>query len=166
MYTLFAVNCKEEKCKSIPTRKPLPHQVLEELVLKEMHKGSIVWILNAGRAVNYEEEGVIKVYDIVLEFYDADGTVSSVLTADSGAVFTTNKDMRAMGRVKVVTREDRALETDLLEWSNEKRLISTESEIRITTKESIITGVGFESDPELKRLKVKHQFHAQKRGRF
>lgn len=162
--SLFLINCKKEENRTIPTRQPLPHEVLEELILKEMHKGSTIWILNAGKAVNYEEEKVIKVYDIELEFYDSGEDVSSVLTADSGVVFTSNKDMRAMGNVKVVTRENTVLETDLLKWDNAKRLISTKNEIRIRTKESVITGIGFESDPELKHIKVKRQFRAEKIG--
>lgn len=161
LFSLLLVNCKREESRAIPTREPFPHEVLEELILKEMHKGSTMWVLNAGKAVNYEEEQVIKVYDIELEFYD-DEIVSSVLTADSGAVFMSNKDMRALGNVKVVTREDAFLETDELEWSNVKRLISTETEIRITTQESVITGIGFESDPELKHIKVKREFRAHK----
>lgn len=161
---LSLVSCKKEERRTIPTRQPLPDEVLEEVVLKEIDKGSVVWILNAEKASNYEEEGVIKVYDIRLEFYDADETISSVLEADSGAVFVSNKDMRAMGDVKVVTGGEAVLETDLLEWDNAKRLISTESKIRITTKESLVTGTGFESDPELKHMKIRRQFRAEKIG--
>ncbi len=160
--SLFLLDCKEEANMSIPTRQPVPHEVLEELVLKEMHKGATIWVLNAGRAVNYEEEKIIKVYDLRLEFYDIGEGASSVLTADSGTVFMHERNMHAMGNVKVVTGEDVVLETDLLEWDNAKRLISTKSEIRITTEESVITGMGFESDPELKHMKVKHQFRAKK----
>jgi len=161
--SFLLLSCRREESRTIPTRQPFPHEVLEEVVLKEMDKGSVVWILKADKAANYEEEGVIKVYDIHLEFYDQEN-VSSVLTADSGAVFGSNKSMRAMGTVKVITREDAVLETDVLEWDNAKRLITTESTIRITTDETAITGAGFESDPELKRIKVKRQFRAERTG--
>ncbi len=160
----FLIHCTERQSKAVPTRDPLPHEVLEELVLKERDKGSTIWVLNADKAVNYEDEQVIKVYDIELEFYDAGEVISSVLTADSGVVFTTSKDMHALGNVKVVTRENAELETDLLKWNNSERLIRTESEIRITTDESVITGIGFESDPDLKHMKIKRQFRAEKIG--
>jgi LPS export ABC transporter protein LptC len=160
--SLLLAGCTREENGTIPTRQPLPHEILEEVVLKEMDKGSVVWILHAGKAANYEEEGVIKVYDVHLEFYDDEENVSSVLTADSGAVFSSNKSMRAMGTVKVVTQEDALLETDMLEWDNAERLIMTEATIRITTNETVITGAGLESDPELKRIKVKRQFRAER----
>ena len=161
LFSFLSIGCRREEGKAIPTRDPLPQEVLEELTLKEMDKGRVVWILNAKKAINYEEEGVIKVYEIHLEFFDTTGVLSSTLRADSGAVFSDN-DMRAMGSVEVVTRDESVLETDLLEWSNERKLISTDREIRISTRESVITGIGFESDPELKHTKVKRHFYARK----
>lgn len=156
------LSCEEEESRTIPTRQPLPQEVLEDVLLKEIHKGRVVWVLNAARALNYEEEKVIKVYEIHLEFYDADQCVSSVLTADSGVVFASNKDMQATGNVKIVAPENAILHTDLLQWDNRERLISTEHEVRIETTESTITGVGFESDPELKHMKIREQFRARK----
>jgi LPS export ABC transporter protein LptC len=159
---LTCLSCEEEESRTIPTRQPLPQEVLEDVLLKEIHKGRVVWVLSAARALNYEEEKVIKVYDIHLEFYDADQCVSSVLTADSGVVFASNKDMQAAGNVKIVAPENAILHTDLLQWDNRERLISTEHEVRIETTESTITGVGFESDPELKHMKIREQFRARK----
>lgn len=161
---MLIVGCQKGTEKTIPTREPFAHEIVEELILRERHRGSTGWVLTAEKAINYEAEGVVKVYEIELKFFDGGEEVSSVLTADSGAVFTSSNDMQAMGRVQVVTREDATLKTDMLEWDNEKRLITTQSPIRIETEESVITGVGLESDPDLKHLKVKEEFEARKIG--
>ena len=159
---LALLSCEEEQSRTVPARQPLPQEVLEDVLLKEIHKGRVIWVLNAAKALNYEEEKIIKVYEINLEFYDTDEQVSSVLTADSGVVFASDKDMRAMGNVKVVAPDEVVLHTDVLEWDNVNRLIHTENQIRVETKESTITGVGFQSDPELKHMKVREQFRARK----
>jgi LPS export ABC transporter protein LptC len=160
---LLLLGCEGKEEKSIPTREPFAQEIVEELTLRERHKGETVWILTAEKAINYEAEGVVKVYSLELRFFDEE-EVSSVLTADSGAVFTSSNDMQAMGQVRVVNRQDATLRTDMLEWDNERRLITTEEAIEIETEESVITGIGLESDPDLKHLKVKEGFRARKIG--
>jgi LPS export ABC transporter protein LptC len=159
---ILCVGCQKGSEKAIPTREPFAHEIVEELTLRERHKGTTGWVLTAEKAINYEAEGVVKVYEIRLEFFDGDEQISSVLTADSGAVFTSSNDMQAMGHVRVETRQDAILTTDFLEWDNETRLIKTDNPIRIEMEESVITGVGLQSDPDLEHMKVKETFEARK----
>jgi len=61
-------------------------------------------------------------------------------------------------RDSVVVRNDTGniLETELLYWDQEKDLIFTEKDVRITSTEQVVMGSGFESDSKLNRRVIKN----------
>lgn len=58
--------------------------------------------------------------------------------------------------VVVVSEKGEILETELLYWSEPKELVWSDRFVKITSKDEIIMGTGFESDPRLTRLKIKN----------
>ena len=58
--------------------------------------------------------------------------------------------------VVVLNEENEKLDTELLFWNQQKGLIYTERFVKITTKDQIIQGTGFESDTRLTKRKIRN----------
>lgn len=116
------------------------------------------WVLKADRALNFNDS--ITLYNVTVEFYDAEGIYNSTLTSDSGVVYSKNGDMSARGNVTVVSRDTTTLRTSYLDWNNKKQKIVTEDAVEITKKNSIITGQGMESDANLEHITILKDFNA------
>jgi LPS export ABC transporter protein LptC len=87
-------------------------------------------------------------------FYDEDGTQTSELTAQEGAVDEMTKNFEASGNVVVVSSDSTILRTSKLYWDNRRRLIHTPEFVRITTPKEQIQGFGFESDQNLREYRI------------
>lgn len=135
-----------------------PREGAEQFVLVDTKGNKKNWVLKAERANNYDDS--IKIYDVIVEFYDSKGIYNSTLTSDSGVVYSVSGDMSATGHVKVTSKDSTILKTDYLDWNNKRKKIITEDFVEITKKHSIITGKGMESDPNLEHIEIKKDFHA------
>jgi len=58
--------------------------------------------------------------------------------------------------VVILNEENEKLDTELLFWNQQKGLIYTERFVKITTKDQIIQGTGFESDTRLTKRKIRN----------
>lgn len=93
---------------------------------------------------------------IFVQFYD--GNVDPVGTVTSKyAKYIDSKNMWELRDSVVVVNEDQEkLETELLYWYQQKDLIVTDRFVKITTKEQIVQGTGFESDSRLTKRKIRN----------
>lgn len=137
-----------------------PSQIAEDFVLTETVSGEKAWTLRAEKALIYQDEDLIRIYGVTLDFYEKGGVHYSTLTSDEGIVHTSTNDMEASGNVVVVSEGGR-LETPKLNWVAQEERIVTEERVRIIKGETVITGKGLESDPSLERVKIAEEFQAQ-----
>ncbi|MBI4553117.1 MAG: LPS export ABC transporter periplasmic protein LptC [Candidatus Latescibacteria bacterium] len=89
-----------------------------------------------------------------IEFYDQDGQRTSTLTADRGTIDEQTRTMSAIGHVVVTNTRGGTLETDSLQWVENLNRIRTDAPVRISTDKDVITGIGFEADPNLERWEI------------
>lgn len=94
--------------------------------------------------------------DLNVDFYSKEtGARVSNLTADSARIDDVTKNMLARGGVVVISDSTgNKLETEVLEWNNSTQKIYSNEFVKITTKNEIITGYGFESDQNLDNYKI------------
>lgn len=79
----------------------------------------------------------------------------SYLNSDSARIDDITKDMIAMGNVVVISDSSGVkLETEILQWSNSRQKVYSNEYVKITTKNELITGYGFESNPDLSNYKI------------
>ena len=156
---LFSVlcGCREMEESSVEERHR-PTQVAEGFTLTETISGEKVWCLKADKALSYEDEDLIKIYGVTIEFYKEGGHYST-LTSEEGIYHTSTADMEAFGEVVVESEEGR-LETDRLNWVAKEEKIRTDDYVKITKGETVITGRGLESDPRLESVKIEKEFQA------
>ncbi|NIM03259.1 LPS export ABC transporter periplasmic protein LptC [bacterium] len=135
--------------------KSFPDQAIENFTLAHTNQGEKEWELEADRAEIYEREGKTIVRRLKLKFYDQ-GKIASVLTAREGEINSPSGDMHVRGNVVVNSEKERImLKTESLRWDAREKKILTNDFVRQEKGDTIITGWGLESDPELEKLVIK-----------
>ncbi len=101
---------------------------------------------------------------IHVNFYDRYGKLKSVLTAREGIVDNVTENLRAIGKVVVVSDSGIVLETEELLWDNQKQKIISEVPVKFTTKTDTLLGDGFISDPDLANYEIRNAKGVSKRN--
>jgi LPS export ABC transporter protein LptC len=100
-----------------------------------------------------------------IDFFDEQGKRASTLTAREGEMNDRTHDMTARGEVVIQTTEGTRMTTDQIQFFNKRQRIQTESFVRVDRRGDVLTGWGFESDPQLQHYEFKRQVRAQVRTR-
>jgi len=141
----------------------LPDQEARDFSLTETSEGKKNWTLWASYAAMYNAKNLVDAKTISIEFFDSKGKRYSRLTADQGLVDQRTNNLEAIGHVRIVTETGVHMETDSLRWINNTQKIVSESFVKVTRKEDVVTGYGFESDPNLDHFHLKHEVRAEVR---
>ncbi len=91
---------------------------------------------------------------VIMNFYDK-GEHSGRLTADSGAVYASTKNVVAIGRVVIVSDSGLSMRTEKVEWNEQKQRLFADGRVTLTTQEDTLYGVEFESDRSLANWKMR-----------
>jgi len=150
----------EEPVVATPRAANLPSQEVTDFEMKESDTGKPEWILVSKYAATYPG-GLIVARDVVIDFYDGEGSKYSRLTAREGTVQQPSNDMEARGRVVVTTTEGVRIETESLRFLNRQRRIVSDERVRLERNGDVVTGIGFESDPSLEHFTIKREVRAQ-----
>jgi LPS export ABC transporter protein LptC len=135
---------------SVEQVEEVPDQEITQFVLRETREdGSLAWILRAVEAKIYEVRDEVDAETVEIDFYNAAGEVSSVLTADRGVIERRSYDMRALGNVVVRNREGHELSTEELQYSTKRAKIHTDGFVTVVRGRDVLTGYGLETDPDL-----------------
>lgn len=140
----------------------LPDQEVSDFVLTETDQGAPQWKLYARYAATYNARNVIVARTVRVDFYDETGKESSELTAREGEIQLQTRDMTARGNVVLQTREGTRMSTEEIHFLNrEQRIVSPlEQKVRVERQGDVLTGYGFESDPDLKHFEFKRRVQA------
>jgi LPS export ABC transporter protein LptC len=153
---LLASGCgeKEEESPSPTTESPI--QTIYGYHTVETERGQMRWELFGNRAERYAGEEDLHLIGVRMYFY-SEGNLSATLTSKTGSVNENTRNMVAKGDVKIVTEDDRTLQSEVLNWDNERRIISTDLFFRATDADKVLTGIGLETDPKMTDLVIKQQ---------
>jgi len=109
-------------------------------------------VISAAHLMKFEKKGITELDGgLKVDFYNRDGTHSSTLTAERATVDERSEELKAIGNVVVISDDGSKLETDELIWDNSRRKIVADGPVTIATRSGVERGIGFESDPDLKR---------------
>lgn len=124
----------------------LEHYVTEEGI----RKAHIV----ADTAFNIEERSTIELRRMQVTFFDAEGTVTSILTADHGTYQYNTGNMTARQNVVVLNpSEGRRLETSVLNYNRSQDRIWSEERTRMHEPDgTVVEGTAFESDSSMEQI--------------
>jgi LPS export ABC transporter protein LptC len=91
---------------------------------------------------------------IEVTFFNRMNEPSAHLSSDYAKYFEGKKMWELRYNVKVRNEQNELLETELLFWEEEKDRVYTDRYVRITRKDMIANGIGFESDSRLTKTRI------------
>uniref|UniRef100_A0A7V3ZUG2 LPS export ABC transporter periplasmic protein LptC n=1 Tax=candidate division WOR-3 bacterium TaxID=2052148 RepID=A0A7V3ZUG2_UNCW3 len=153
LFSLIILFC-QKKNEEIVEKKRIPSQVTTNLELVESATGRKVFKLFAQKALLFDEEKVIYVYQPVVYFFDEEKKISAILECDSGIVDQKNYHLWGFGSLVVKTSDSTYLFCDSLRWDNQRQMIFTNSFVRIKNENGELEGIGLESDASLSKIKI------------
>jgi lipopolysaccharide assembly outer membrane protein LptD (OstA) len=90
------------------------------------------------------------------DFFDDNGIQISQLTSDSAHIDQRTNNLYAYGNVKVVSDDSVKLFSKSILWDNHYKLITSNDSVMFTSADNdTMYGVGFESDMDLTKWKIK-----------
>jgi len=145
----------------------LPDQEVSDFALTETDEGRPLWKLYATYAATYNARNAVIAHGVRVDFYDAEGKRSSVLTAREGDLNQRTHNMTARSNVVIQTEEGTRLSTEELQFLNreQKIVVPARQLVRVERTGDVLTGYGFESDPDLRHYEFKRQVQATVRPR-
>lgn len=88
-------------------------------------------------------------------FYDDKGKEATTLKADYGVLYKTSNRMEVKYNVEVVNVNGEKLNTEHLIWNEQKKKITTDAFVKITTAKEIIMGKGLEANQDFTQYELK-----------
>jgi LPS export ABC transporter protein LptC len=150
---------------SIPDTGELPDQEVSDFEATETDQGQPQWKMYARSAATYRARNTVVARGLRIDFFDEKGQRASTLTAREGEMNDLTHDMIARGSVVIQTTEGTRMTTDQIQFHNRIQRIRTDSFVRVDRRGDVLTGWGFESDPELKDFTFKREVKATVRTR-
>jgi len=148
-----------------PTSGEMPDQEVSDFVVTETDEGQPQWTLYARSAAIYSARNTIVAHGVRVDFFDDKGSRSSTLTAREGELDRQRRDMVARGNVVLQTTEGTRMSTEELRFINQSQRIVSDVFVRVERAGDVLTGIGFESDPNLEHFEFKKQVQATVRTR-
>ena len=145
----------------------LPDLEINDFALTETDAGKPEWKLYARYAAEYSARNTYLARDLKVDFFDDQGVRSSVLTAREGDINGRSRDMTARGNVVLVATEGTRLASEELKFLNhdQKIVVPDDQLVTVQRGSDVLTGYGFESDPDLKHYEFKRRVQATVRSR-
>lgn len=133
----------------------LPSQESWNSTVTFLDSGTVRAILKAGHISQYEGSGqTLLDGGVHLDFFDAEGKHSSVLTSESGKADERTYNLEAIGNVVVTSDSGVVVRTQHMYWDNKQQKIYSDDFVRITSPKEVLQGTGFESDQNLHNYRI------------
>lgn len=158
-------------CEQVPRTEPgpasgeMPDQEVGDFVVTETDEGNPQWTLYARNAAIYNARNAVIAHGVRVDFFDEKGIRSSTLTAREGELNQQRRDMVARGNVVLQTTEGTRMSTEELQFINQRQRIVSDVFVRVERAGDVLTGIGFESDPNLEHFEFKKKVQATVRTR-
>ncbi|HEY7746709.1 MAG TPA: LPS export ABC transporter periplasmic protein LptC, partial [Desulfuromonadales bacterium] len=129
----------EEDLEALPRNIDLS---LKEIRYTETSDGLRRWMLVADSAAHSVGEGVTRIENIHMTFYDRQGAEDVILTARSGTFRAESREVEVHGDVVVKSPRGFALYTEHLTYGEADRVIRTTAPVRMVSDRMELTGKG------------------------
>jgi LPS export ABC transporter protein LptC len=124
----------------------LMHYVTEEGIKRSLVEADTAYLYDATQTAELKK--------VKVTFYDENGGVSSVLTANEGTYFQQSGGMTARGNVIGTSPDGRTLRTTELRYEPNSKKVSTEKAFTFMRNGNLLAGDGFVSDVDFTNIVV------------
>jgi len=157
-----AFSCGQRETPAPPPAQSFPSSEATHATTVFLTGAVVTTRIKSDGIVSYAEQDSAWGFGLTVDFFDDKGKHTSVLRADSALVREKQRFLEVFGNVKILTDDGRTLASDHLVWDDRRRLITTDGYVAITKGKDVMSGYGFESDPELKHIRL----HREVTGRL
>jgi LPS export ABC transporter protein LptC len=155
---VLAAGCSDSPSDEVGFAKgETPDEVYTDFVTQESDSGVVLWRLTAPRGDRFKDKRLVVLHQPRVVFYDERGETRTTLVSDAGEYYEDRRDMLAYGNVVVQSVEQEVLETDSLFWDNRRRKIFSDSFVKLTRGDNVVTGYGLECDADLSSVEIKRE---------
>lgn len=159
LFLLFFSSCKNDMSEAmlitsranvnIETGKDVEIHYSDNGVTRIIAKGKTVTRYNTQKPYMEFSDGM------ELDFFNQEGKVESRMTARYATVVENSNEMTARDSVVVINEKGERLDTDELIWDEQKKIIYSNSFVKITTNDEIIFGKGMTANQNFTDYVVK-----------
>ena len=158
--TVFLLSCekKREVLKEL-TIKELPSLSARNIETMYSDSGKVTLVVRSPLINQYtggDEPHTLFPEGLTVLFYDKKTEPQASISSKYARYTEKDKLWELRDSVVAVNTEGDILETELLFWSEPRESVWSDRFVRITGKDQIIMGTGFESDPRLTKWKIKN----------
>lgn len=145
-------SCTEVKQEETPlTDRQYPDQEIwnsDITLTKDGHKRAVV---HSAHLTRYNDRAFVNMdTDVAVDFYNEEERHLSHLTSQTATVNENTNDLVAKGNVIIVSDSGLTLYTEEVSWDHHKERIVSAVFVTFVTPDDSLTGIGFESDSDLK----------------
>jgi len=138
----------------------LPDEIITGFVTEESDSGYTQWRLSAPIARRFNQKKVFLMDSPTIQFFDENGQLKTTLVAQNGEYSQESHDMFVYGDVVGTSLDGDVLETDTLRYLNVEDKIVSDSFVRLTRGNNVMTGYGLEADNRLSAVDIKRNVKA------
>jgi LPS export ABC transporter protein LptC len=131
----------------------IPNYIIQGFNLTTTEEGIKKTELKAASAQVFEMKKIILAQNLEAKNYEKDGGVT-VLKADNAVINTENNSFKASGNVKIIASNGTIITTDSIFWDDVQKKVIGEGAVSIIKDKNIISGIGFQSDVDLRDIKI------------
>ena len=152
---LFSCSNDPKIVKTFVSSENLPSETIKEAELTYTEKGKVKVKIISKQIERYTASSTINFSGgIIVYFYNDSAIITSTLTAEEAIIDEKKEQMMAQVNVELVNHKQEKLNNEQLIWDEKSNLIFTEKTVRITTKEEVIFGEGFTSNPDFTEYSI------------
>jgi LPS export ABC transporter protein LptC len=158
---MFLFSCSNDletiKEISIQNQSVFPVETIKdcEIIYSDSSKVRVLLSATIMNRFNYEKKYVEIEDGLKVQFFDESGKKESELLSDYAIIDEENDVMQAQKNVVVRNLNGDVLESETLNWSQEKQEIFTDDFIKITTANEVIFGQGLVSNQNFTKYTIK-----------
>ncbi len=108
----------------------------------------------ADTAYNYQDSQTSDLIGVRVQFFSAQGELTSTVESKTGVYYWRSQDMEARGEVVATTPDGRELTTEFLRYDNGTQNISGTEPFVFTSPDRELRGAAFTSDPDFQNVVV------------
>lgn len=158
---LFTASCENDikKVNALTTQLKFPNQSASNIEILYSDNSKIKLKLRAPELERYstaEKPYAEFPKGLKVQFYDSIMNPTSSITCKYAKYFEKEKLWEAKNDVVAINADGDVLNTELLYWDEQKEKIYSDKFVRITTKDEVIFGEGFDSNQDFSKYTIRN----------
>ncbi len=154
--TFFFLNaCDNNKIGKISVTDSFPDQIVKNFTMDKYELDKLKWSIFAVRGDVNEKKKLINARDVKVRFYEDNGKVGSIISANKSVIQTDTGDIKAEENVVVFSLlKNTTIFAETLNYFGTTGKVLSDSFIRQEKNDATITGYGLEANADLSEITI------------